>query len=83
MSPIIKEIVKKSKLISENIYSKMPHLLRKQPPMPLGRWNSIGFEDKKRLDIAVKANYDHCGPCGNETQYDEKKDKKDKKDKKE
>jgi hypothetical protein len=78
MNPIIKEMITKSKLISENIYSRMPHFLRKQPPMPLGRWNSIGIEDKKRLDIAVKANYDHCGPCGSEVQYHKNKDKNNK-----
>ena len=72
MKIIFYEICKKSKLISKNIYSKISHFSRKQSSTPLGRWNSIGIEDKKRLDISVKANYDHCGPCGNETQYKKK-----------
>ncbi len=48
------------------IYNRLPHFLRKQTPVPLGRWNTIGIDNNKRLNISVKANYDHCGPCGNE-----------------
>lgn len=69
MNPIFRKIIDRSKLLSKNIYSKMPHFFRKQPPHHLGRWNSINLDENKKHDIAEKASYDHCGPCSNETQY--------------
>lgn len=50
----------------KNIYNRLPHFLKKHNPPPLGRWNTIHLEDKKRLSVSVNANLDHCGPCGNE-----------------
>lgn len=70
MNPTIKQFIIQSKNYYHNMYNKLPSILKKYEPTPLGRWNSIHIKDKKKLDIAVSANYDHCGPCGNNYQAD-------------
>lgn len=77
MNPTIKQLSIQAKNYYINMYNKLPHFLRKDNPTPLGRWNSINIKDKKKLDIAVSANYDHCGPCGNNYQLDKINKKKD------
>lgn len=70
------------------VYEK---IFKPNQPLPLGRWGNIKTDskiDKSIIDKIHKekahtlsnlANYDHCGPCGNEfspKDFDEKKIKK-------
>ena len=77
MNPTIKKFTNQTIKYYRDIYHRLPHFLRRDNPTPLGRWNSIHIKDKKKLDIAVSANYDHCGPCGNNYQLDKINKKKD------
>ena len=75
MNPTIKQFTAQAKKYYRDMYHRLPHFLRKHDPTPLGRWNSIYVNDKKKLDISVSANYDHCGPCGNKYKADKTKKK--------
>ena len=54
--------------LPKNLY----RFLEKEPNKIRGRWGNIVDDDKnlnqKHVEITTNlANYDHCGPCGNDT----------------
>ena len=48
MNPTIKQFTAQAKKYYRDMYHRLPHFLRKHDPTPLGRWNSIDVNDKKK-----------------------------------